>query len=224
MCSKCVTLTGSADRAPTPWERRAELGLFQAYWLTWKEVMFAPDLFYRKLRPDGATQDAFLYAWFTGLLVLVPNFLLQAYNYDQFRLSMEIAFKGVPHWMEHLTRWEWAAALALPAIVLFPIGFYLGAGAQHLGCLMWTANKNGFTATARTLGYGQSATVAAAIPVIGGLLLLYVFALNVIGIARTQDVSVGRAIGAVLTIPLIAGCCGGVGVVIVAVMAVSRLH
>jgi hypothetical protein len=225
ICTKCAALTGLDQRAPTPWERRAEIGLLAAWWMTWKEVMFNPDPFFRRLKPDGETKDALLYAWVTSLIIIVPNFLLQAYNYDQFHQSLKILFKGdAPSWLEHVSRWEWAAMLTLPPIVLFPVGFYLGAAVTHLGCLVWSANKNGFGATARTMGYSQSATVAAVIPVVGGLLVLYVLALNVIGIARTQDVTIARATGATLTIPLLLSCCAVGGIVVAVVAAFSSTH
>jgi hypothetical protein len=208
-CTDCGSMAVAA-RGPTPWERRDELGPVQGLWQTWKQSVFRPDTFFTSVRPDGNPRDAMFYGWSLLALCLVPNILFQALNFPQMAQSISIINGGhVPGWMASLTPLQWGAMLTVPAFVLYPLTFFVGAGMIHLGCVLFGANKNGFRATARVMGYAQGPIIGAAIPLVGSLFSLYLWVLLIFGVARTQEVSGGRAAAAVLTPSLLLGCCGG---------------
>lgn len=209
-------------RGPTAWEQRDTLGALPALWATWRESVLHPDTFFRRVKPDGSLKDALLYGWFLQLLVVGPNILFQALNFEQMKQSFSVAFHGVPHWMENISRFEWGAMLALPGVVIYPLTLLMTAGLIHLGCLVWGANKNGFNATARAMAYSQGPAVVAAMPVVGWMAGLYCYVLMVFGIARGQEVTGARAAGAVLSPILLISCCAGVGITATIVAALAN--
>jgi hypothetical protein len=200
------------QRQPTPWERRSELGPFNALWQTWKESIFHPDRFFSSVKPDGDVKDAVLYAWAVLAISLVPNVLMRGIGFAQLKESLQVVFKSTPEWMNKLSSFEWGVLVTVPSFILFPLTFFMGAGIVHVGCVLWSANKNGFRATARAMAYAQGLAFATSIPMIGGVLAIYVIVLLVIGVARLQGVHPGRATGAVLTPSVVLGCCLGMAI------------
>ncbi len=206
MCASCVAKTGELERQPTAWERRDELGAPTALWLTWKESMFAPDPFFKKLKPDGSMGDAVLYAFMMMVLAFVPNFMQQALSAEQTLKSFRMLFRGA-EWLEGVTWWQYSLGVTVVGIVLFPVFFALGSAAWHVFGLMWGASAGGWSGTVRVMGYSYGVMAAMIVPYVGPLLTLYWFALLVIGVARVHRVSVLRALGAALVTPLAASMC-----------------
>ena len=84
-------------RGPTPWERRAELGIVKALVETWKDSMFAPEAFWSRVRPDSPWQDSLFYAWIVfgiGALLQLPLRSLQAAQIRQLLYQLELAARG----------------------------------------------------------------------------------------------------------------------------------
>lgn len=221
-CEKCRAL-GATTRTPPPWERRAELGLVKAFIEQWKLSMFSPEVFWRGLPAEGSSTDPLLYAWLLGLLQAIPSFLVQAANFGQVKTAFATLGKSVPPMLSEMSPWTYAALLTFPLLVFFPVSFYLGAGITHLGCKLWGAGNKGFGATARVMGYAQSPILLGWVPMVGAIAVIYLLVLQILGIARVQEVSGGKATGAVLTIPLVLGCCCGIGAIaLVATVIGSR--
>lgn len=225
LCTACMARGGVAEREPPPWERRDELGLFTALGMQLKTSILKPDQFFRSLPPEGSLKEALLFGWLVSAAQALPMFLMQRLNYAQMEQSLSMLFRGhPPAWFTGLSPWAYAAVLSLPVLVIYPLTFLISAGLTHLGCVLWGAGGRGFTATARVVGYAQGPMLLAWVPVVGGLLSLYVIALEVFGISRVHETSVGRAIGGVLTVPLVLGCCIGSMAVYAAVQMVSHLQ
>jgi len=222
MCLACLERTGGVERRPPPWERRAELGLVTAVVQQVKESILKPDTFFRGLPAEGSVKEAMLFAWFMSALAAGPNLLMQRLNFGSLAQSMSTLNRGhPPSWMHALSPWAFAAVLALVPVLLYPLMFFISAGLTHLGCIIWGAGGKGFNATARVSGYSAGPALLAWLPVMGGLLAMYVIVLQVFGIARVHETSIGKAIGGVLTIPLVLGCCIGVGLVAAIMAAVG---
>lgn len=224
-CEKCRALVGG-PRTPPPWERRSELGFFKAFVEQWKLSMFSPEIFWRSLPANGSMTEPLIYAWLLGVIQAIPSFFVQAANFGQVKQSLALIGKGnVPPFMDNLSPWVFAAVLTVGPIVFFPLSFFIGAGLVHLGCKLWGAGDKGFDATARVMGYAQAPIVFGWVPMIGFVAIVYLLVLQILGVARVQEVSGGKAAGGVLTIPLALGClCGclfGLGAM-AAIGAVSR--
>lgn len=73
LCHACF------DREPqglTPWDRRAELGFFKAYFLTAWATISRPAPFFRKARSEGSFGSSFLFALVSNVLAFTPTMLL----------------------------------------------------------------------------------------------------------------------------------------------------
>ncbi|MBI3181791.1 MAG: YIP1 family protein [Myxococcales bacterium] len=221
LCPKCRALAGG-EREPTPWERRAELGLVQALWQTWKKTILTPEKFWVALKPDGSVGEAFLYAWILSSLGAVMQFLMGIINVGGGKEQLEQALRqarDLPSEIEGPLRalldnyMALMVGILIGSVVLYPLSYIIGAALLHLGALIFGAAKNGFGATARVAAYAAAPAVLAWIPFVGGLMFIYILILQAWGIMKAQETTVGRAIGAVLFFPLLVCCCAcGIGV------------
>lgn len=201
MCAACNAIAAEAERQPTAWERRAELGPLKALWVTWKESMFAPDPFFRKLQPDGPASDAVLYAFLMMVLMVVPSFMQQALSAEQTLQTFRAAFRGAS-WLDGVAWWHYAAAMSVGGVVLFPVFFFFGAAFWHVCALMVGASAGGWSGSLRVMGYSYGCMAAYVVPYVGPLLTLYWLPLLVIGVMRVHKVSVLRALMATVVVPL----------------------
>ncbi|MFZ5470220.1 MAG: YIP1 family protein [Myxococcota bacterium] len=227
-CPACQPLMGGGvSREPTPWERRGELGLFQALWQTWKLTILSGEKFWPSVRPDGPLSDAFLYGWMMNVIGAALQFPMNLLNLGGMRGQLEQILdkaRDLPPVVEQGLQWlmgnttTLAVMALLGGVLLYPLSFIIGAAFVHLGCLIFGAAKNGFTATARVVGYSSAPVVLAWVPVVGGLLGIYIIVLQVWGIYCVQETTIPRAIGGVLGLVLILACCACIGGIAVAVM------
>lgn len=233
LCPSCLKVTGDAGvRAPTPWERRAELGLVQAVWQTWRATMLEPAKFWQQLDPQGAPMDAFLYGWLVSSvagILQIPFLLLNlAQTQAQLREAMS-AMKDLPGPMKDAVQLFFgntpvlALVLGLSTIVIFPLSVIISSAFTHLGVRLMGATQQPFSATLRVICYAIAPNVLSGIPVVGGLAGLYTLVLEIWGIKDVHGLSPARAAVAVLWPVLFLCCCGAFGAVIVAASIGSRL-
>lgn len=233
LCPACQQVTGAvAARGPTPWERRAELGLVQAVWQTWRATVLEPAKFWPQLDPQGPPVDAFLYGWLISSaagILQIPFLLLNlAQTQAQLREAME-AMKELPGPMQEAVQLflgspvVLALVLGLSTIVLFPVSVIFSSAFTHLGVLVMGGTPQPFSATLRVICYSVAPNVLSGIPVVGGLVGLYTVVLEIWGIKDTHGLSAGRATLAVLWPLLFVCCCGALGAVAVGATIGSRL-
>jgi hypothetical protein len=210
-------------RELTPWENRAQTGVWGGFWQTWTGAMFRPQEFWPRVRPDANWFDALSFAW---ILFVVTQVLSLPFG----ALGQKFAGQGMEKFQEALERMgPWAQQLvgylmessvssALMKVIFsaisYPIFFFVGAAVLHLFCLMLGASKNGFWATARASGYAAAPTLFNFIPCIGVLASIYMIVQLIFGIQSLQETSFGKA-AAIVLLPgiLLCCCCGGVAAV-----------
>ncbi len=215
-----------AGRGPTPWERRGELGLFTALYQTIGRSAFRPQSFWSTVDPDRPWSDAFWYAW----IITVVGSLLQApiniWNFRNIRAQLMSNPQLASMMRGEFTEWfDWLAAnsvtvafgMCAATIVLFPLTFMLGTGVVHLGCMLFGCANNGFEASARVMGYATTPALMTWLPQVGGMVGLYVLILQVWGLTQVQETTFGRAVAAVLVIPIATACCLA-PVIVIAIM------
>lgn len=209
-CPTCRAL--SVEQVPPPWERRAELGVLAALWQQFKAATFGPDPFWRTVPAEGPAMDPFLFAWLTAIVQLPANFalnLLNFYNLERTFRMARIYPAAWADWLAQVGPLKYALVSSLVPAAIFPLSFFLMAALIHAGCLLWGAGAKGFHATLRIMGYSQAPMLAGFVPVVGLALAVYVVVQQIFGVARIHGVSGGRATLAVLTVPIVLGCCGG---------------
>jgi len=153
----------SGHSEDAPWERRAELGLWQAIYLTFVSVLFTPSEFFRKMTSGKGVAEPMAFGLLSGSLGfmfgLFWNFLLISGAIMSFS---DRFLEQVP------LNWVFVFVLILsPLLVLMDM--FIKAGVIHLLMLMFKDGKKGFVGTFRIIAYGQSTRVLSLIPFIGGV-------------------------------------------------------
>lgn len=185
-------------------------------WQTWKKTVLEPERFWSSVEPGGTSSDALYYGWLLTVVGSVPTTLVNLVNFK----SLQAQFQQLTSKMNDVPTefgkaldtvaahsGAFAIGLGVFSIVIYPVSLLIGAAVVHLGCLMFGAGRNGFGATLRVVAYASAPAALAWIPMVGFAAAIYALVLEVWGIARVQDTSAGRAIGGVLALPLLLGCC-----------------
>lgn len=217
--------TSEQGKIPTPWERRAEIGFFKGLIDTVILSVKNPVGFFSGM-PASNANGAITYYWIVGgfsviaasiwaaLLSLlsgdaaekISQFEALAQSSEQMGEASGAFFEVVLPLLSMVA--NPIATLfcqILSALILTPIQLLIVAGIYHLSALVLGAARNGFNATLRAIGYAAGPLLLGVIPLCGaavGGLAYTVFA--IIGIARLQQVSYGKAV-LVCLLPIILG-------------------
>ncbi len=185
------TAAPTADgTAPPPWEARRAHGLWRALWLTWRDSVFRPVPFFRRLPPRGGQGSALAYAIVLSLI----GFLFSSYwsLVEGFLAGGEAQEGGLL-----LILMGSFVALLLFLIVLIPL--YVGliyalVAIIHLGFLAVGAGRHGFEATFRAVAYSSGTAAFAIFPFFGPVLSgVWWMVLIFIAVRETQRTTNGRA-------------------------------
>jgi hypothetical protein len=172
-----------------PWPPRENDSVFAALGATWKDSVFHPTSFFRRMPRE------FDLGWVLGyyLIIGVAN--------AGFALFWHMVL-GPSWWQRTLaTR---GGPPANPAIefllspVMLLLGLLLAAGIVHLFLLLFRGNKHGFETTVRVFCFSSGPQLFAVIPIIGALVGgVWTLVLTVIGLREAHDTSTGRVIAAI---------------------------
>jgi len=178
----------SAGTAPVAWESWRKLGFFSALWITWKDSVFRPVEFFRKMAPKGGIGPALAYA---VLITIVGMF------FSLYWSSVEAALGGTGD--EGLLVTLVGSLVTLLFMMAFVIPLYVGAlfvmvAIVHVGFMIVGAGRRGYEATFRAVAYASSPGAFAIFPFFGpylsmvwGMVLLY------IGVREAQRTTNARA-------------------------------
>ncbi len=176
--------------APPPWENRRALGFWRALWLTWRDSLFRPVPFFRRLPPRGGYGPALGYA----ILLTLIGFLFSSYwSVVEGFLAGGQAQEGDPL----LILAGSFLALLLFLVILIPL--YVGllyalVAIIHLGFLVVGAGRRGFEATFRAVAYTSGTAAFAIFPFFGPVLSsVWWMVLIFIAVRETQRTTNGRA-------------------------------
>ncbi len=199
----------------TPWERRAELGAWRAYWETVVAAVFEPGQLFRSARLDrGAAQTGFAVltvgaAWFVGQML--DRFFLRQWTQPLFEKLGGSGAMG-PLWQKlaAASRDTSVRAIILLA-VLTPlavlIGLYLNAAVTHLAAVLLGQAKRGFAATFAACAYACAPLLLLAIPGCGSIVgTAWTIVLTGVGLKETHRIGPGGAAAAVIA-PYVLFCC-----------------
>lgn len=201
-----------------PWERRRELGIPKALFETWKQCMFAPESFWASVHPRGPWIDSLTYAWIVAAIATVirlPFLMIQSRRMLE---QMQDVFRNVgPQYQQYLDILRTVSGgggdavasivAGLTILIVFPLGLLISSAIIHLFCMLFGCAKNGYWATFRVSAYAVSPEIFGGIPFLGALAGLYALVLTIIGLAKVQETTIGKAAAAVLVIPALLLCC-----------------
>ena len=214
---------GDENGPRMPWEERDRLGYGDALIETVKLLVTAPSDAFARLRADGELIWPLLFGLLFGW---IGQFFTQMWNLFTGQ-AMRAMLTGLGDLgdLDGLLQFTSPSLVgAIVSLILFPlffaIGIFIGAGILHL-CLMLVGateeSPMGFEGTLKVLAYAQVASLAAVVPIVGGLIVMVAsLVLAVIGFTQVHKTTSGKAVVAVL-IPVALCCLCCIGVIVLAV-------
>jgi hypothetical protein len=186
-CATCMERVGYGT--PVPWDRRQELGIFQAWWQTFKESLMRPDDFFARSSHGLTTDPPLLFAMICGWLGQI--------GYSVIRLAMNEQ-----------------AIMILVSFATVPVGvllsIYVGGGIAHLFAKMF-GGTGSYAVTCRNWGFCHSPSALGLVPGLGMLVAAFwTIVLEVYAVKHAHRITGGKAAAAVL-LPLgvlVILCCG----------------
>ena len=186
-----------------PWDRRQELGLFNAFIETIKLVLTNPTAAFAQMKREGGLVEPLIYGLIGGSVGFLAYFLFSI-------LLSSFGFMSQQNPLAGLIGFGFGAILILLFTPVFlTLGFFVGSAILHLCLMLVGGAKQPFETTFRVMCFAAGSThPLMIIPVCGGMISgIWCIVLECIGLARAHDTSTGKAAVAVL-LPLIV-CCGG---------------
>jgi Yip1 domain len=214
----------------TPWERRAELGAFRAWWETVVQALFEPGRLFRSARLDrGPAQLGFAVLTASAASIveqLVEYFFLR--NLTRTLLQRLAASGPMAAYSQKLaastpeTSPRAAALLMLCTPLIVLVFVYLNAAVTHGAAALLGQARRGFAATFAACAYACAPLVLLALPACGSFVgLVWTVVLTGIGLQETHRMPTRSAAAAVLA-PYALLCCGACALGVLGGMAALR--
>jgi hypothetical protein len=207
-----ATAAGVSAAAPgvgLPWEHRAQLGFFKAWFDTVSLLITKPSEAFTMMRPEGGLMDPLLFGLIGGSIGAILATLYQFFIRSAgFAAGSNVLFDKFG-----LGGSNFVIVNLIFAPVKVAIGLFIFGGILHLCLMLFGGASRPFETTFRVAGYTVGASyLFCVVPVCGGLVaLVYLIVLATIGLSRTHQTTTGKALMAVLA-PFIL-CCVFAGLV-----------
>jgi hypothetical protein len=207
----------SDDYVPAgiPWERREEIGTWNALVQTVRLSLLEPTQFFRDLPPEGPTPPptfgAIGAALFYAILIAIPSAIVSLFwqmGASWFSIMMgegDEALLGIGQGL--------AAAVATP--ILVPIVIIISAAIIHLILMVLGGANRNLVATFRVVCYASAPDLLAVVPLCGALIgAIWGIVLLILGLTIVHRTTWVKATLAVV-LPFVV-CCGCVVLILMA--------
>jgi hypothetical protein len=200
----------TAARTGLPWEQRHTLGFVSAFTQTVGMILTRPTEAFTVMRTEGGFADPLLFGVIGGSIGAIVWILLSAAIHS---LGWAAALSQQSS-LQNLMGASVSGMMLVVRVILTPLlialGLFIWAGLVHLFLMMAGGANKTFETSFRALCFAYGATsLFAIIPCCGGLVaLIWGLIADCVGISRSHDTDIGRAIIAVL-LPIVI-CCGGI--------------
>jgi hypothetical protein len=187
-----------------PWEHRAQLGFFKAFFDTVILVLTKPGEAFSMMKKEGDLMGPMLFALTGGCAGLIVSVLFQiALQSIGFMADQQHAVFG----MGAVGLWAVGYILLSPVLVI--AFMFIASGILHLCLMIVGGARKPFETTFRVVCFSSGSTsLLNMIPFCGGMIsAVWNIVLEIIGVARAHEIDTGKAALAVL-LPIIV-CCGG---------------
>jgi hypothetical protein len=180
------------SRAGGPWEDRADHGLWQGIFQTFKQVCFSPETFFKNLTYAGGKKEPLAFGVMTGSIGSMLTLFWQSL------IAGGLMILGLSFFSNYAVGFIFLLMiLVIPLMVT--VGIFLYSGVLHLLLLMVRGGGNGFEATFRVVSYSQAVQVLGVIPFVGGFIGgIWQLIIQVIGLREIHETSYLRVIMAFL--------------------------
>ncbi len=201
VCKACAT-TGLGE--PIPWERRKELGNWNAYWRTVKLAMLQPKRFHRTPTTQASSFGAVAHGVLSSTIGLALSYVV---NGLLLALSGGVMALVVPG--EGATIGAFLGAYGCMFAGMSPLALLIGppnallsmviaAACSHGFLAIFKRTKGGFEDTLRAVSYANAPYVWSFIPLVGMIGFFWMLTLETVGIRETHRCSTEWALGATL--------------------------
>ncbi len=212
MQSGVVPVGFDTARDGPAWEQREQTGIVKAGWETIKAVLLKPSDAFQTMKREGGIGGPLLFAVIFGSIGSIAGLLYQfLMNLGTTAVAAQASqqtpgfnpaiFAGLSGGMMLVL------AILMPAFIA--LGTFIGAGILQLALMICGGAKQPFETTFRTYCYVQgSAGILQLVPICGAMVSgIWALVCLCIGLSKTQEISVGKAVLAVL-LPTIVCCLG----------------
>lgn len=194
----------------TPWERRGQIGLFNALVETTKQVLGQPAAFFRAMPVTGGVGAPLGYGVIVGYAGLFASVVYRAIFQGIVGTSLARMGGGSGEFERIAPYLQSGAGLVIGLVfgpVFIAVALFVTSAIIHLVLLAMSGAARGFEATFRVCAYSEAAALFNIVPFCGGLIGgVYTIVLLIIGISEAHGISRGKAAAAVL-LPLALICC-----------------
>jgi hypothetical protein len=206
---------GSAPETPAlrsglPWERRETIGFFNAFVQTVSMILTRPNEAFSVMQTEGGFGEPLLFGVIGGSIGAIVWILVSAMLHS---LGLAAALSQ-QNSLQNLLGASVSGAMLVVRVIITPIlivvGLFIWAALVHLFLMMAGGANKAFETSFRALSFAYGATsLFVIIPCCGGLIaLVWGLIADCIGISRSHETDIGRAVIAVL-LPIVI-CCGGI--------------
>ena len=207
-----------------PWDNRKELGTAAAAYENMKSMLFSPGKFFSNMKKGIDHKSPILYivifSFAGALFSSIWNLLLESESTLSLIKTIAASFGTKIKHQQAVDLYKITLIGRLFFIPLINIVFlYIWTGIIQIVLSLFKVNDRKFTTTSRIISYSHTYFIASAIPALG-LLIFYLgqFISMVIGLKRVYKLSGGKAVSAVLILPLI------MTLLIILIGAISNLN
>ena len=204
------TPVAATSRTGLPWEQRDSIGFVNAFVQTVSMILTRPAEAFTLMRTQGGFGDPLLFGVIGGSIGVIIWTLLSALIHS---LGLAAALSQ-QNSLDSLLGASMGGAMLIVRLIMAPvfvaIGLFIWAALVHLFLMMAGGANKTFETSFRALSFAYGATsLLAIVPCCGWLIaLIWGLIADCIGISRSHETDIGRAVLAVL-LPLVI-CCGGV--------------
>jgi len=213
--------SSAEEKRYIPWEDRDKLGFVGSLFETWKESLFNPTNFFRRMPVKGGFGNPILYGLILGFIGIVFHSMWEQMFGQLFDPSQWGSYFGrdFDYELYEFSR-QIKSISFLFTIILAPffilVGFFIISGITHLILLIFGWNKENYEATFRITTYTEGTSFFMIIPIFGWIIAsIWQLVLMIIGIKEVHRTTTGQAI-LVMLLPLIlccACCCGFISLI-----------
>lgn len=210
MQSGVVPAGFDTSRDGPAWERREQLGMVKAGWETIKAVMLQPSEAFATMKREGGVGAPLLFVVIVGTISGIVGLLYEyLFNLGLASLIPAMAGPNAAAATKMSTGYFLGMAIFMP--VLIAIVMFMGAGFQHLALMICGGAKQPYETTFRTYCYSSgSVYILQLVPVFGAIVGgIWGLVCTCIGLSKTHEISIGRAVLAVFLPMLVCGCLAG---------------
>jgi hypothetical protein len=187
--------TGEGLSLP-PWEERERYGFFNAIYLTIRNALFSPRLFFARMPSRVGLPQPLLFAMIMGVIGAFFQWMwsLTGSSLLMFMRDDYPGFFRAPLFSGMIFAFS-------PLLMLFNV--FIAAGLVHLCLMLVGGNKLGFEATFRVMAYTSATTIFLLVPFCGHVVIFFWgLTIAIIGIQRIHDIEDWRAVLAIV-LPLL---------------------